>query len=128
MLEDMTFLKGSDFPALSWSRYSSDLMASSPRTAYSTLRIAGLSESGVRGIMVWFERRSDGDNNRELHLNISQSEGKTERRKGKTRKGAIYPHRIPAQILKSIVLVLDHARPILCLYETAQTEAVNIRT
>ena len=52
MLEEITLSKGSDLSAgfcLSLSRRDSALIASSPRTAYSTLRRAGLSESTVRG-------------------------------------------------------------------------------
>jgi len=51
MLEEITLSKGSDLSAgscLSLSRRDSALIASSPRTAYSTLRRAGLSESTVR--------------------------------------------------------------------------------
>lgn len=53
MLEEMTLSKGSPLLGdLSFVRYSSALIASSPRTAYSTLRKEGLSESRVRGAMV----------------------------------------------------------------------------
>ena len=52
MLEEMTLSKGRFVsPSLSWTRYLSALMASSPRTAYSTLRMEGLRDSMVRGRM-----------------------------------------------------------------------------
>lgn len=50
MLDEMTLSNGREwFDFLSSSRRISALIASSPRTAYSTLRRAGLSESSVRG-------------------------------------------------------------------------------
>lgn len=50
MLDDMTLSKGRSWSAvLSFVRYSSALIASSPRTAYSTLRSAGFRDSMVRG-------------------------------------------------------------------------------
>jgi hypothetical protein len=55
MLEEITLSKGSDLSpgfCLSLSRRDSALIASSPRTAYSTLRRAGLSESTVRGRII----------------------------------------------------------------------------
>ena len=54
MLEDMTLSKGRPLATpFSWSltRYSSALIASSPRTAYCTLRTAGLRLSTERGCM-----------------------------------------------------------------------------
>ena len=49
MLAVTTVSKGRPWSGLrSLSRYSSALIAISPRTAYSTLRTCGLSESGVR--------------------------------------------------------------------------------
>ncbi len=55
MLDEMTLSKGSLLSAgfcLSLSRRDSALIASSPRTAYSTLRRAGLSESTVRARII----------------------------------------------------------------------------
>ena len=50
MLDEMTLSKGRVWLGfLSSSRRTSALIASSPRTAYSTLRRPGLSESSVRG-------------------------------------------------------------------------------
>lgn len=54
MLEDMILSKGRPLATpFSWSltRYSSALIASSPRTAYCTLRTAGLRVSTERGYM-----------------------------------------------------------------------------
>lgn len=54
MFEEMTFVNGNfeaSFP-LSSLRYTSALMASSPRTAYCTFRISGFKESAVRGRIV----------------------------------------------------------------------------
>jgi len=51
MFDEMTFLKGRVWPALSFTLYSSDLIASSPRTAYWTFLIDGFSETyHVQGI------------------------------------------------------------------------------
>ena len=50
MLAEMTLSKGRSLPLplASWARYSSDLTASSPRTAYSALRTWGLTLSMLR--------------------------------------------------------------------------------
>lgn len=62
MFDEMTLLNGNPLLAtLSWFRYSSALMASSPRTAYCTFKRAGLSESTVRGRMVVDEEENRGE-------------------------------------------------------------------
>ena len=53
MFDEMTRSNGKPWSgSASLLRYSSALIASSPLTAYSTLRMAGLRESAVRGRMV----------------------------------------------------------------------------
>jgi hypothetical protein len=82
MLDEITFLKGRVLlTSLSSLRYFSALIASSPRTAYSTFKNAGLTVSMVRGGILCKERKQgrliDGRNrnvgpimNLHLYLNI----------------------------------------------------------